>query len=697
MRFHCPSLPHTNTTDAYSWCAYSSKVKKFCDMMMSLGHEVYLYGGSENEADCTEFISCLSEDERKGYFGDVIPEFDPDHPGWSQFNETAIYEIGKRKQPRDFLALIGGTTQKPIADAHPDLMTVEFGIGYSGVFAQFKVFESYAWMHAVYGERTGASNTDGSWYDAVIPNYWDPKEFPLGNGSGDYLLYIGRLIERKGVQIAVQAAKAAGKKLVVAGSGDYRPWTKHDDVDYVGSVGPKERGLLMGNAVATLVPTTYLEPFGGVSVESLLTGTPAITTDWGAFCVPEEAEILTRRGWVSRRDVHIGEDETLGLDVTTGLNEWTLIEAIHAFPQRETIEWRNRNWAVRVTEGHRWAMTKETPSGDKTPLMASFEDAQGSRFRARLAVPAVGGDLPVSAADAALVGWLICDGSVETTMRDGTRRAFTWGEDPPEMVGKPRIWQSKPSGVAAVREVLATVPHTETGRSAEPSQLPRRVFRVEPEHVRDVIRRGRVVELGLSGFVLGLSQEARQAFLQACVGAEGWQASSGPTVMISQNYGDKMEAMALCAYLCGHRPTINRNGERNGNVSLCRPDIAPIALRRAAGRVEDVWCPTTTLGTWTMRLDGHIVLTGNSENIPAHYRCRNLQQFVNAIRMAEAENSGETRRERRQAAQKRWSMDVVKYQYQDYFERLSHLYGGGWYHQPVIDETPAEAVPFVLA
>lgn len=44
----------------------------------------------------------------------------------------------------------------------------------------------------------------------------------------------------------------------------------------------------MGEAAAVIVPTVYLEPFGGVNVEAQMCGTPVITSDWGAF--PETVE-----------------------------------------------------------------------------------------------------------------------------------------------------------------------------------------------------------------------------------------------------------------------------------------------------------------------------------------------------------------------------------------------------------------------
>jgi len=284
-RFHVFGLPHTETIRQYCHCAYTEKVRKFCNMMISRGHEVFLYGGQENEAKCTEFISCISKKEQFDLIGIEKPtdnlkaQFNSNTDYWQLFNSRCIEEARKRMQPKDFICVIAGLRQKPISDAFPETMTVEYGIGYGGTFSKFRVFESYAWMHTVYGSQSSdAHGIDGNFFDSVIPNYYELADFPLVEHKQNYFLFIGRLIERKGYKIALDVCKRLGKRLVVAGQGEAPEGT-----DYRGVVGVEERGNLMSNASAVFVPTQYIEPFGGVAVEAQLCGTPVITTDWGAF------------------------------------------------------------------------------------------------------------------------------------------------------------------------------------------------------------------------------------------------------------------------------------------------------------------------------------------------------------------------------------------------------------------------------
>lgn len=283
MRLHVAALPHTQTTSAYFSCAYTAKVYFFCRMMMDRGHEVFLYSGEENEAPCTEHIVCVSEADRSAHVGAnhfTSASFDSSLPFWRAANAKMAEEIGKRYKHQDFLCIIGGYAQKPIADALPHMMAVEFGVGYGGSFSKYRVFESYAWMHICYGSANGGNphGIDGNWWDTVIPGYLDPEMFPFSAEKDDYYLFIGRLVDRKGYRIAADVCFDMGAKLIVAGQG-----TPPLGTEYVGVVGPEERGRLMSRAKAVFVPTIYIEPFGNVNVEAQACGTPVITTDWGAF------------------------------------------------------------------------------------------------------------------------------------------------------------------------------------------------------------------------------------------------------------------------------------------------------------------------------------------------------------------------------------------------------------------------------
>lgn len=282
MRFHVVSLPHTQTTHEFDHCAYTAKVRKFAEMMYKRGHEVFLYSGEENEAPVTEHITVINKGRQRKYFGNNDHKknffnitWGPEDEHWVHMNDNAIREIGKRIQQKDFICVIAGFCQKQIADAFPNHLTVEFGIGYTGTFSKYRVFESYAHMHYVHGDQ---KDDNGNFYDTVIPNYYDGNEFPFSKNKEDYYLFIGRLIDRKGYRIAQDVCERLGKRLIVAGQGEFSGYGEH-----VGVVDAKKRGELMSKALAVFVPTTYLEPFGGVHAEALLCGTPVITTNFGVF------------------------------------------------------------------------------------------------------------------------------------------------------------------------------------------------------------------------------------------------------------------------------------------------------------------------------------------------------------------------------------------------------------------------------
>jgi len=287
MRFHILGLPHTVTHKDYSACAYTMKVLKFGKMMTERGHEVIHYGHEDSVLSCTEHVTVTtnkdletaygSYDWRKNFF-----KFDTGDHAYQTFYKNAIVEVGKRKRHLDFILPFWGSGVRPVCDAHPDLICVEPGIGYAGGhWARWKIFESYAIYHAYYGlSAVGQCKQD--WYDVVIPNYFDHDDFEYREKKDDYFLFLGRVYVGKGIDVAVQVTEKLGQKLIVAGQNpENRTFPPH--VEFVGYADMEKRKQLMAGAKAAFVASQYVEPFGGVQVECLFSGTPTITTDWGSF------------------------------------------------------------------------------------------------------------------------------------------------------------------------------------------------------------------------------------------------------------------------------------------------------------------------------------------------------------------------------------------------------------------------------
>jgi len=266
---HIPSLPHTYPSREYDWCAYTAKVRRLEDMLCAenIDGTVYI-------PDAVDIVDPSTQE--------VFADWDVNSGRWQKWNAQCIRRIGERYNPGDLIGVIGGTCQQPIVDAFPEAKIVEWGIGYVGVLEHsYKVYESYTHRSFVQGWR----QDDENWlHDVVIPNAFDPDDYIFESRPGEYLLYMGRLTPRKGVQIAIDTARETHLPLKVAGQGDLEQFDTHGvELDYHGVVTGETKARLLAGARAIMVPSLYLEPFGGVAVEAMMSGTPAITTDAGAF------------------------------------------------------------------------------------------------------------------------------------------------------------------------------------------------------------------------------------------------------------------------------------------------------------------------------------------------------------------------------------------------------------------------------
>jgi glycosyltransferase involved in cell wall biosynthesis len=313
FRFHLLGLVHLPCSKDYMSCAFTQKNHKLARMLLSLGHEVIYYGAEKSDVECSQFVQTHTLKDIREAWGEGDNRFDIGYD-WTnrdfkhdfnakktlatlKYYQTCITEINKNKKSDDFLLCTQGDYQTPIARAVNLYLTLEPGIGYRGsIKGRFRAFESSYIQNFTYGSENPFESINGSYYDRVIPNYFDPEDIEYSVEKEDYYLFIGRMIKRKGILTAAMAAEKIGKKLIIAGQGAHVTESgsllPNEDPDfelpagnweYVGYQNVEQRKKLMAHAIATFTPTEYLECFAGTHIESMLSGTPPITTNFGVF------------------------------------------------------------------------------------------------------------------------------------------------------------------------------------------------------------------------------------------------------------------------------------------------------------------------------------------------------------------------------------------------------------------------------
>jgi len=185
--------------------------------------------------------------------------------------------------------VFAGLCNKPIVFTHHE--PFNFLLRYRSIMPKYKDLNWIAISNAQKKSMPKDTNFIKTVYHGLPRNQFKFNKNP----KGDYFAYFGRIIEPKGVHLAIQACKKAKVKLKIAGkhyTGHSKDayWTKvilpeidGKNIEYVGFINDaKKKQEFLGNALGLIVPSTWEEPFGMVTIEALACGTPVIGSSKGA-------------------------------------------------------------------------------------------------------------------------------------------------------------------------------------------------------------------------------------------------------------------------------------------------------------------------------------------------------------------------------------------------------------------------------
>jgi glycosyltransferase involved in cell wall biosynthesis len=216
-------------------------------------------------------------------------------------------------QPGDIIAHPLGPTFAELTSFFPQAIHVETGIGYkSGPFGAYRIFESESWRHWHFGRYLlDDCNSEQARHSWVCPNYYDLEDWPIGKGKGGYFAFMARKCNAKGLGVLAEIIKAYKGPHPCRSAGQGEEWSDWGEFvravcdmpsrwENVGELRGRERAKFLGDAVALLCPTQFVEPFGGAAIEAMLCGTPAIGSAWGAYTetLPEWARCRTLEDWL---------------------------------------------------------------------------------------------------------------------------------------------------------------------------------------------------------------------------------------------------------------------------------------------------------------------------------------------------------------------------------------------------------------
>lgn len=259
-----------------------SVVADLVDQLTVLGHEVTLVGSGENRTSAQRFVQVFGTPPTAA-LGDPIPEVINAAATAEALADLDVDVVHDHTIAGPLLAR--GRTAPTVVTAHGPV---------TGFHADYyrRLGDTVDLVSISDAQRRSCAELN--WL-GTVHNAVDVSSFPFRADNDGYVLWLGRFSNEKGPQLAIDAARAAGSPIVLAGKlnePDEREFFDREitprlwaGVEYVGEADARAKRELLAGARALVFPIQWEEPFGMVMVEAMACGTPVVAMRRGS--VPE--------------------------------------------------------------------------------------------------------------------------------------------------------------------------------------------------------------------------------------------------------------------------------------------------------------------------------------------------------------------------------------------------------------------------
>lgn len=316
-------------------------------------------------------------------------------------------------------------------------------------------------------------------------------------------------------------------------------------------------------------------------------------------CVPLHSEALTKTGWKKHEELSVG-DEILSFDIESGTLKYTPIEYLHFYENADIVKFTKQNYEIESTPNHKWLTYS---SHDRNP------DSQNLGYKKAI-------EIFESIID------YESKGIINENLENFKRYVYPTYKDM-------TIWDifdklKSPKGSLRFK-TTEELKSSDLIKSSAPLDLEYSGIDIMPFRKYDSTNN---IEK-----VLNFSREQAESYVYSAIMYDGWDTTNDTRVRDSATYNKfalkqkdetHSDMFEIAAIYSGFNVT--RGSDSCGMRTYYIKDndyISCDVFKKNKGESQDVWCPTTKYGTWLMRQNGRVMITGNSAYASgAVVRCR---------------------------------------------------------------------------